>query len=70
MRQRPLTGTEMEGAARFFSGYTYGALFRPREDKKLIGSLPPEIRKALLQHVIEGGDPDKIERAQSALGPN
>jgi hypothetical protein len=70
MRRRPLTATEMEGAARFFSGYTYGALFRPREDKKLIGSLPPEIKKALLQHVIEGGDPDKIERAQSALGPN
>jgi hypothetical protein len=29
------TGSEMEGAARFFAGYTYGARFRPKEDKTL-----------------------------------
>jgi hypothetical protein len=65
-----LTDSEMEGAARFFSGYTYGALFRPKEDKSLIALIPAELKKSLLEHVLKSGDQDNIERTRSAFDQN
>jgi len=65
-----LTDSEMEGAARFFSGYTYGALFRPKEDKTLIALIPAQLKKSLLEHVLKSGDQDNKERARSAFDQN
>jgi hypothetical protein len=64
------THSEMEGAARFFAGYTYGALFRPKEDKTLIALIPAQLKKSPLEHVLKGGDQDNIKRARSAFDPN
>jgi hypothetical protein len=65
-----LAEAEMEGAARFFSGYTYGAAFRPREDTSLIDLLSQVLKKTLLDHVVRTGDADRISRAQRALRRN
>jgi hypothetical protein len=64
------TDSEMEGAARFFSGYTYGALFRSKEDKTLAALIPAELKKSLLKHVLKTGDEDNIERARDAFDQN
>jgi hypothetical protein len=65
-----LTDSEMEGAARFFSGYTYGARFRPKGDKTLIALIPAQLKKSLLEHVLKSGDQDNKERARSAFEQN
>jgi hypothetical protein len=62
------TDSELEGAARFFSGYCSGHLFCPPEDNKLAPLLPDELKQLLLQHVLNDGDDDKIARIQRAFG--
>ena len=64
------TDSELEGAARFFSEYSYGAPFRTKEDKTLIVLLPAQLKKALLEHVVKRGGEDNIEHARSAFGEN
>ncbi|HZI58777.1 MAG TPA: hypothetical protein VFF39_18485 [Verrucomicrobiae bacterium] len=63
-----LTDSEMEGAARFFSGYCHGYLFCPVEENKLLKLLPAETKKSLLDHVLAAGDEDKVSRARHAFG--
>lgn len=62
-----LTDTEMDGAARLFSGYTQHASFPIKEDTSVITLLPVELRKALLEHVVQRGDQDNTERARRYL---
>jgi hypothetical protein len=62
-----LTDSEMEGAARLFSRYAQRAWFPTKEDKSMIALLPVELRKTLLEHVLQSGDQDNIERARRSL---
>jgi hypothetical protein len=62
------TDAELEGAARFFSGYCPGYLFCPPEDNRRAPLLPDELKQLLLQHVLNDGDDDKIARIQRAFG--
>jgi len=57
----PLTDAQTEGAARFFAG---GNFARQRDLK----TLPPEIKKLLLEHSLKSTDADKLRRAQKAFG--
>jgi hypothetical protein len=68
IQDAPLTESEMEGAARFFSGYCYGHAYCPPEDSTLIPLIPIEIKKSLLVHVLKSPDQDKVERARRAFG--
>lgn len=67
LREKSLTDSESEGAARFFVGYTPGALFRLTGDTTLIAHLPDELKNALLEHVAKTGDLDKIQATRKAF---
>ena len=54
--------SEIEGAARFFSGRT------PERNAKANATLPAQLKKVLWEHVLKSGDEDKIERSRPALG--
>lgn len=67
-----LNDSEMEGAARFFSGYSYEAPFvrAITKDRRLIAAMPADLRQALMRHVLKTGDHDNIERARRAFEKN
>jgi hypothetical protein len=67
LQEKTLADTECEGAARFFAGYTPGALFRQDGDTTLIAQLPEELKKTLLEHVAKTGDQDKLRQARKAF---
>ncbi|MCU1308970.1 MAG: hypothetical protein JWO20_95 [Candidatus Angelobacter sp.] len=67
LRDTTLTESETEGAARFFSGYCHGYDFCPPEENKEIPLLPKELKKTLLQHVLNSPDVDKVEWARKAF---
>jgi hypothetical protein len=58
---RTLTQTQLEGTARYLAG------FNTLSNGKVVEGLPASLKKRLLQHVLETGDADKIERAKRAF---
>ncbi len=62
-----LTGSEKTGAARFFSCYTHRGPFRMKDDMSMIGLLPLQMKRTLLEHVLKSGDKDNIDRARSSF---
>lgn len=50
--------SEIEGAARFFSGRTLNAK----------ATLPAQLKQVLWEHVLVSGDQNKVERARQVLG--
>lgn len=67
LQEKPLSDSESEGAVRFFVGYTPGASFRPAGDTTLIGQLPDELKKTLLEHVAKTGNQDKLQEVRKAF---
>jgi len=67
LKGAPLTDSEIEGAARLFSVYSQRGRLRTKEDKSMIALLPIQLRKALLDHVLQRGDENNIQRARTAL---
>jgi hypothetical protein len=57
-----LTTTQREGAARLFAGWYFS---QKRKGKPV--SLPDDLKRALLEHVVARGNKDNIERARSAF---
>jgi len=55
------------GRRTIFSAYTNGAGFFAKEDKTLTVIVPAQLRMALLEHVLKGGDQDNITRARKAF---
>jgi hypothetical protein len=64
----PLTESQMEGAARFFSGYCYAHQPCPPEDSTLIPLIPNELKRSFLAHALKSSDQDKVERSRRAFG--
>lgn len=59
IEQEASDGAVLEGAARLVSAHDFG-------DAR--AAVPPHFRSLLLEQVREGGDADKRERAEKALG--
>jgi hypothetical protein len=68
LRDVTLTESELEGAARFFSGYCYDYLYCPPEENRLPALLPDELKRVLLRHVLKDADEDKLGRFRHAFG--
>ncbi len=68
LQSAPLTGSQMEGAARFFCGYIYGYRFREPGDNRLIEQIPEDIKMTLLEHELRSSQPDNVKRAAKAFG--
>lgn len=69
-RDTTLTESELEGAARFFSGYCYDHLYCPPEENKIAPLLCDQFKRALLLHVLKDADEDKVARFRHALDRN
>ena len=59
-----LTEVQLEGAARFFGGWSFSQ--RRLEDRR---TLPPALKRKLLDHTLKSTDEDKLARARKAFGP-
>lgn len=57
-----LTEAQSEGAARLFSGWSFS---RDRADD--LKTLPVDLKKKLLNHVLKTSDKDKLARAKQAF---
>ena len=62
IRDLELTSSQMEGAARFFGGYTFR-----KERQADLTALPDALREKLWRHVEPTTDKDKLARAKRAF---
>lgn len=60
-----LSEQQTEGAARLFAGWT---LYTERPEDR--DSVPPDLRKLLLEHTLKSKDEDKVARAKKAFASN
>lgn len=60
---QPLQGAHVEGAARYFAGWTFN--HHKGEEAR---EIPLELKRRLLEHSLRSSDADKRQRAEAAFG--
>ena len=63
LSRHSLTTAHLEGAARFFGGYSFG-----KHRRLELRDIPADLKSRLLAHSLTSTDEDKTSRAKAAFG--